>query len=114
MFETKRYRKGAVENTIAEKTSILLFPNLSAKMPAGMLVTTPVKADTEAINPTPVGPAPKWAVKIGRTGLLDMVELNMAKRPVVQRITKGLKFIFSLSKRDCKSDSLYCKHSLRH
>jgi hypothetical protein len=59
MFVTKRYRKGAVENTIAEKTSILLFPNLSAKIPAGMLVTTPVKADTDAISPMPVGSAPK-------------------------------------------------------
>ena len=44
---------------IAEKISILFFPSLSAKMPAGMLMTTPVNAEMEAIKPTPDGSAPK-------------------------------------------------------
>ena len=77
---------------IAEKTSILFLPNLSVRMPAGMLMTTPVKAETEAINPTPDGSAPKQALKMGSTGLLDIVELNIAKRPVEQSKMNGLVF----------------------
>jgi hypothetical protein len=54
-----------------------------------MLITTPVKADTDAINPTPDGPAPKCAAKIGSTGLFDIVELNMAKSPALHNNING-------------------------
>jgi hypothetical protein len=62
-----------------------------------MLIITPVNADTEATNPTPDGSAPKWAAKIGSTGLFDMVELKIAKIPALHNTMKGVKFILSCS-----------------
>ena len=63
------------------------MPNLSESIPAGMLAIIPVKADTAATIPTTDG-RPEMCGKSGSTGLFDMVELNMAKSPVVQRIEK--------------------------
>ena len=68
-----------------EIISILLRPNRSAIKPAGMLNRTPVKADTAAIIPTSAGSAPRWAAKSGSTGLFEIVELKIAKKPVIQR-----------------------------
>ena len=50
----------------------------------------PVNADTPAIIPTPVGLAPRCCVNKGSTGLLEMVELNMANNPEIQSKMKGL------------------------
>jgi hypothetical protein len=50
----------------------------------------PVKADTPAMIPTPVGLAPKYEVNSGRTGLFEMVELNMANSPEKQSRRKGV------------------------
>jgi len=61
-------------------------------MPAGMLATIPVNADTPAMIPTPVGLAPRNAVNSGKTGLFEIVELNIAKIPEVQRRIKGVTF----------------------
>lgn len=73
-------------------TNILLRPNLSENIPAGMLAMMPVKADTPAINPTSAGPAPRYEVNNGRTGLFEIVELNMAKSPEVHSKINGLIF----------------------
>jgi hypothetical protein len=54
-----------------------------------MLHTTPVNAETAAITPTAEGPAPRWDAKRGSTGLLEIVELKMAKSPAAQSRTKG-------------------------
>ena len=43
--------------------SILLLPNLSERIPAGILATMPVKADTAATVPTFAGSAPRYDVK---------------------------------------------------
>jgi hypothetical protein len=59
-------------------------------MPAGMLAIIPVKAETEATMPTPEGPAPRCVAKSGRTGLFEIVELKIARKPVMQRIKKGV------------------------
>ena len=72
-----------------ENISILLLPSLSESIPAGRLKTTPVNADTADTKPTPEGSAPKCDANRGSTGLLDMVELNMAKSPVAQSSRKG-------------------------
>jgi hypothetical protein len=87
---TNRYRNGTVERTKEEMINILLRPNRSAIKPAGMLNRTPVKADTAATMPTPDGSAPKWAAKSGSTGLFEIVELKIAKKPVIQKNLNGL------------------------
>jgi len=50
-----------------------------------MLAIIPVKADTEATIPTSEGFAPRWVAKRGSTGLFDMVELKIAKKPVMHK-----------------------------
>jgi hypothetical protein len=60
-----------------------------------MLNTTPIKAETAATIPTPDGSAPRWVANRGSTGLFDIVELNIAKSPVLQSMTKGLNFIIA-------------------
>ena len=83
-----------MENTMPERTNILLRPNLSENIPDGILAIMPVKADTPAIIPTPVGLAPRYAVNKGKTGLFEMVELNMANNPEVQSTMKAVNFRF--------------------
>jgi len=63
----------------------MLFGDFSS----GILAIMPVKADTPAIIPTPVRLAPRYAVNKGRTGLFEIVELNMANNPEVQSNKKG-------------------------
>jgi hypothetical protein len=55
-----------------------------------MLAMIPVNADTPAIIPTPVGVAPRCSVNKGSTGLLEMVELNIANKPEIQSKKKGV------------------------
>jgi hypothetical protein len=69
--------------------SIRFRPHTSDNIPAGILAMIPVKADIPAMTPTPAGPAPRCSVNKGRTGLFEMVELNMANRPEAQRTIKG-------------------------
>ncbi|ODA43555.1 hypothetical protein THER_1718 [Thermodesulfovibrio sp. N1] len=57
-----------------------------------MLAIIPVKAETEATIPTSEGPAPRWVAKRGSTGLFDIVELKIAKSPVMHKSIKGLNF----------------------
>jgi len=57
-------------------------------MPAGILAMMPVKADTAATIPTPPASAPRWVAKRGSTGLLEIVELKIAKRPVAQIVRR--------------------------
>src|SRR5512139_2442918 len=78
-----------------DRTSIRLLPKRSARMPAGMLAMTPVKAETEATKPTPEGSAPRWAAKRGSTGLFEIVELKIAKSPAAQSIRKGVTEAFT-------------------
>jgi len=46
--------------------------------------------------PTPEGPAPRWVAKSGRTGLFEIVELKIARKPVMQRVKKGRELSLSL------------------
>jgi hypothetical protein len=57
-----------------------------------MLAMIPVKADTPAIIPTSAGFAPRYEENKGRTGLFEIVELNMANNPEVQSKINGLIF----------------------
>ena len=79
-----------MEKIIAENTIIRFLPNLSEKIPAGILAMIPVNADTPATIPTPVGVAPRCSVNKGSTGLLEMVELNIANNPEVQSKINGV------------------------
>ena len=56
----------------------------------GMLKRTPVNDETAATLPMAAGFAPRCDAKSGRTGLLAMVELNIADKPAEQRRTNGL------------------------
>jgi hypothetical protein len=75
---------------MAERINILFRPHLSERIPAGILATIPVKADTAATKPTPAESAPRCEANKGRTGLFDMVELKMAKSPVMHSNINGL------------------------
>ncbi len=79
-----------MEKIKAENTIIRFLPNLSENIPAGMLAMIPVNADTPAIIPTPRGVAPRCSVNKGNTGLLEMVELNMATNPDEQSKINGV------------------------
>jgi hypothetical protein len=74
--------------------SISRLPHLSESIPAGRLAIIPAKAEIAATMPTPEGSAPRWEAKSGSTGLFEIVELKIAKKPVVHNIRKGLNFIF--------------------
>jgi len=69
--------------------SIRFRPQRSESIPAGMLAIMPVKAETAAMAPTVEGPAPRCDAKSGRTGLFEIVELKIARKPVMQRMVKG-------------------------
>jgi hypothetical protein len=73
--------------------SIIRLPHLSESIPAGRLAIIPAKADIAATMPTPEGSAPRCEAKRGSTGLFEIVELKIAKNPVVHKIRKGLNFI---------------------
>ena len=81
-----------MEKIVAENTIIRFLPSLSESSPAGILAMMPVNADTPAIMPTPVGVAPRCAANKGSTGLLEMVELNMANKPEMQSKRNGVIF----------------------
>lgn len=70
--------------------SIRFLPQRSESMPAGMLAMIPVKAETAATIPTPEGPAPRCVAKSGSTGVFEIVELKIARKPVMQRMKKGV------------------------
>jgi len=79
-----------VANTRDAMMSILFLPQRSESIPAGMLAMIPVNADTAATMPTPDGPAPRCCAKSGSTGLFEIVELKIARKPVMQRMAKGV------------------------
>ena len=69
---------------------IRFLPNLSEKIPAGILAMIPVNAETPAIIPTPTEVAPRCSAYKGNTGLLEMVELDMATNLSVQSKINGV------------------------
>ncbi|MBT9139298.1 MAG: hypothetical protein DDT31_01882 [Syntrophomonadaceae bacterium] len=73
---------------------MFFLPILSENKPAGMLAIMPVNVDTAATMPTTDRSAPKCDAKSGSTGLFDIVELNIAKSPVLHKSMNGLVFIF--------------------
>ena len=69
-----------MEKTHDDNISIFRLSSLSERMPAGILNTTPVNAETAATNPIPEGSAPRWAANRGSTGLFDIVD-EYGKKP---------------------------------
>lgn len=84
--------------------SILFLPQRSESIPAGMLAMIPVNAETAAIMPTPDASAPRCCAKSGSTGLFEIVELKIARKPVIQRVVKGVMNHASGDGRDKEKD----------
>lgn len=59
-------------------------------MPNGKLAIMPGMVEAAAIKPISGSDAPKLTANRVNVGLLDIVELKMANRPVTQRKRKGV------------------------
>lgn len=61
---------------------------------AGKLTRIPGIVEAEAIKPIQPNGVFRYDAKSGKTGLLDIVELKIAKNPIIQSIRKMLCFAF--------------------
>lgn len=68
--------------------SIFFLPKISESEAAGKLIIMPGIVETAAIIPSMSVGVPKLMAKGLRTGFLDMVELRMAKVPIMQSTIK--------------------------
>lgn len=57
---------------------------------AGKLTRIPGIVDAEATTPVQSAGVPRLSEKGFKTGLLDIVELKMAKKPMTERVQNGL------------------------
>jgi len=67
---------------------------MSEREAAGKLIKIPGTVEAAAITPVQSVGVPRLAEKGFRTGLLDIVELRIAKSPIVQSIQKMLPLVF--------------------
>ena len=58
---------------------------MSERIPKGKLAKMPGIVEAAAISPISTSDDPKLRAKSVRVGLLDIVELNMANRPISDR-----------------------------
>jgi hypothetical protein len=65
------------------------LPKISDKTPAGRLTRMPTIVDAAAIRPMMDSFPPRSLAKRGSTGLLEIVEEKMAKKPMAQTALKG-------------------------
>ena len=82
------YRNGAEAKIKAESNRTFRLPIRSESDAAGKLIKIPGMVEAEATRPSRSGGVPSFVANGFRTGLFDMVELNMAKAPMIQRTTK--------------------------
>lgn len=87
----RRYRNGADAKTTADISKTLLLPKMSEREAAGRLIKIPGIVEAEATKPiqNPSGVS-RWVAKGFRTGFFDIVELRMAKTPIMQSVRKSL------------------------
>jgi hypothetical protein len=64
-------------------------PIISERMPAGMLTRIPTTVEAAAMNPTVETGTPIERMNKGRAGFLAMVELKIARPPMIHSIKKG-------------------------
>ena len=72
----------------------LRLPKMSESEAAGKLIRIPGIVEAAAIIPVQSVGAPKCRENGFRTGLLDIVELRIAKNPIVQSAQKALTEVF--------------------
>jgi hypothetical protein len=87
-----KYRKGAEAKMNAENIKIFRLPKISERDAAGKLMRIPGIVDAEAIKPTISFVASRLVANGFKTGFLDIVELRMANKPIMQNITNNLLF----------------------
>ncbi len=68
------------------KSSILFLPKISESDAAGRLTRIPGIVEAEATRPVQFAGVPSLVAKGFKTGFLDIVELRIAKNPIVQRV----------------------------
>jgi hypothetical protein len=90
---------GAVKKTNPEPIKTGFRPRRSLSSPAGRLVKIPVTVDAAAIKPMVGLSAPICDARIGSTGFLERVELNMANPPTAHRIMNAQYLLVRLSER---------------
>ena len=91
---TKRYRKGAEAKTKPANNRNFFLPRMSEREPAGKLIKTPGTVEAAATTPTQSAGVPRLKEKGFKTGLLDIVELRMAKKPMMQSVQNVLLITF--------------------
>ena len=82
---TSRYRNGETAKREADRRIIFLLPYTSERVPKGKLAKIPGTVDAAAIRPISGSVAPNFSAKKVSVGLLDIVELKIANRPMTER-----------------------------
>lgn len=83
-MKASKYKKGAEAKRMDEMRSNILLPYMSDNRPAKKLMIIPGMVEAEITYPIyckSVGFVINDSAKRGKIGLLDMVELKMAKNP---------------------------------
>jgi hypothetical protein len=88
-----------------DKIRIFLLPKTSDNEAAGKLINMPGMVEAAAITPVKSAGVPKLIAKGLSTGSLDMVELKMAKAPMMHKIKKYLSVTFLIFA-NCMSNQL--------
>ena len=86
----KRYRNGAVAKTNPARSKNFLLPRMSESEAAGKLTRIPGIVEAAATTPTQSAGVKRLEEKGLRTGLLDIVELRIAKKPMMQSVLNVL------------------------
>ena len=75
---------------IPDKIRTLLLPKTSEREPAGRLTRMPGMVEAAATIPIRYSGVPMLSANNGRTGFFDIVELRIAKNPIVHSIKKKI------------------------
>ena len=73
---------------MAANKRTLRLPKTSESEAAGKLTSIPGMVDAEATIPNKLSGVPRLDAKGFKTGFLDMVELRIAKKPIIHIIKK--------------------------
>ena len=71
-----------------ENNNTFRLPKMSESDAAGKLTRMPGIVEMEATKPTKASGVPRLVAKGFKTGFLDIVELNIANKPITQSIKK--------------------------
>lgn len=86
--------KGAEAKTKPAINKNFFLPKMSESEAAGKLIKMPGIVEAEAMKPSSSVGVPRYEAKGFKTGLLDIVELRIAKNPMMQIVKKTLSIAF--------------------